>query len=162
DGNPGRPEGHECEADKGGVEVTLIVVRCLLSVVRCNDNGRRTTDSGQCLRGSFMSVSHPPATHAHPELGFLRKYIFSEDHKIIGIQFLISGIIFLFVGGILALGVRVQLGWPTGTIPHIGRWFPESWGQKMSQDFYVMLFSMHATIMIFFVIIPWLTGAFGN
>jgi cytochrome c oxidase subunit 1 len=109
-----------------------------------------------------MSVSQTPATHAHPELGFLRKYIFSEDHKIIGIQFLFSGIIFLFIGGILALGVRLQLGWPTGTIPHIGKWFPESWGQKMSQDFYQMLFSMHATVMIFFVIIPWLAGAFGN
>ena len=40
------------------------------------------------------TMSHTPATHAHPELGFLRKYIFSEDHKIIGIQFLFSGIIF--------------------------------------------------------------------
>lgn len=111
-----------------------------------------------------MSVSHSPATetHAHPELGFLRKYIFSEDHKIIGIQFLFSGLIFLFIGGILALLVRIQLGWPTGTIPIIGKWFPASWGERMSPEFYTMLFSMHATIMIFFVIIPWLTGAFGN
>src|SRR5437588_6374131 len=109
-----------------------------------------------------VSVPHGAEAHEHPELGFLRKYIFSEDHKIIGIQFLISAIIFLFVGGILALGVRLQLGWPTGTIPVIGRWFPESWGQRMSQDFYQMIFSMHATVMIFFVIIPWLTGAFGN
>src|SRR6266851_5510114 len=108
-----------------------------------------------------MSVSHP-VTHVHPELGFLRKYIFSEDHKVIGIQFLFTGLIFLFIGGILALLVRIQLGWPTGTIPYIGRWFPASWGERMSPEFYTMLFSMHATIMIFFVIIPWLTGAFGN
>ncbi len=66
-----------------------------------------------------MSVSHTPATHAHPELGFLRKYIFSEDHKVIGIQFLFSGLIFLFVGGALALLVRIQLGWPASTAPHI-------------------------------------------
>jgi cytochrome c oxidase subunit 1 len=109
-----------------------------------------------------MSVSHSTETHAHPELGFLRKYIFSEDHKIIGIQFMFSGLIFLLIGGILALLVRLQIGWPTGTIPYIGRWFPVSWGERMSPDFYAMLFTMHATIMIFFVIIPLLTGAFGN
>src|SRR6266851_3650703 len=108
-----------------------------------------------------MSVSHP-VTHVHPELGFLRKYIFSEDHKVIGIQFLFTGLIFLFIGGILALLVRIQLGWPAGTIPFIGRWFPVSWGERMSPEFYTMLFSMHASVMIFFVIIPLLTGAFGN
>lgn len=111
-----------------------------------------------------MSVSHSPETqaHTHPEFGFLRKYIFSEDHKIIGIQFLFSGIIFLFIGGFLALMVRLQLGWPTGTIPWIGRWFPASWGERMSPEFYTMVFTMHASVMIFFVIIPLLTGAFGN
>jgi cytochrome c oxidase subunit I len=110
-----------------------------------------------------MSVSHSHAeAHAHHELGFLRKYIFSEDHKIIGIQFLFSGLIFFLIGGILALLVRLQVGYPSGTIPLIGRWFPLSWGERMSPDFYAMIFSMHATIMIFFVIIPLLTGAFGN
>src|SRR5271165_1411544 len=111
-----------------------------------------------------MSDSHSPAAeaHAHHELGFLRKYIFSEDHKIIGIQFLFSGLIFLILGGGLALLVRLQLGWPTATIPYIGRWFPASWGERMSPDFYNMAFSMHASVMIFFVIIPLLTGAFGN
>ena len=69
-----------------------------------------------------MRVGHNPATqtHAHPELSFLRKYIFSEDHKIIGIQFLFSGLIFLFIGGMLALLVRIQIAWPYGTIPIIG------------------------------------------
>src|SRR3954454_3879271 len=109
-----------------------------------------------------MSVSHTPGTHAHPELGFLRKYIFSEDHKIIGIQFLFSGLIFFLIGGVLALLVRIQLGWPNGHIPIVSSWFPPGWGGKMHPDFYAMLFSMHATIMIFFVIIPLLTGAFGN
>lgn len=110
-----------------------------------------------------MSVGHETqhTTHAE-ELGFLRKYIFSTDHKIIGLQFLISGLIFLLIGGALALAVRLQLGWPAGEIPHIGRWFPESWGGRMSPEFYNMLFSTHATIMIFFVIIPVLAGGFGN
>jgi cytochrome c oxidase subunit 1 len=95
-------------------------------------------------------------------MSFLRKYIFSEDHKIIGIQFLFSGLIFLVIGGALALLVRLQLAWPNGNIPFIGRWYPVSWGGKMSQDFYAMLFTMHASVMIFFVIIPMLAGAFGN
>src|SRR5438874_10501876 len=99
----------------------------------------------------------------HTKLGFISKYIFSTDHKIIGMQFLFSSIIFLFLGGLLALGVRAQLGWPTAEIPVIGKWlWPESAGNRMPPDFYNMLFSMHATVMIFFVIIPWLTGAFGN
>src|SRR3954452_17711651 len=102
------------------------------------------------------------ATHAHPELGFLRKYVFSTDHKIIGIQFIFSGLIFLFIGGAMALLVRVQLAWPAGDIPHVGRWYPPAWGGRMAPDFYNMLFTMHATIMIFFVIIPWLAGGFGN
>lgn len=104
----------------------------------------------------------PPSHHPHPELGFLRKYIFSEDHKIIGIQFLISSILFLFLGGGLALMVRIQVGWPYGNVPIVGNWFPASWGLKMSPEYYTMAFSMHATVMIFFVIIPFLTGAFGN
>ncbi len=109
-----------------------------------------------------VSHSHTTETHAHPEMSILRKYVFSEDHKIIGIQFLFTGLIMLFVGGALALLVRLQVGWPNGTIPIIGRWFPASWGEKMSPEFYTMVFSMHASVMIFFVIIPWLTGAFGN
>jgi cytochrome c oxidase subunit 1 len=108
-------------------------------------------------------VSHTPGTgHGH-ELGFVAKYIFSTDHKIIGIQFLISSMIFLFLGGFLALGVRAQLGWPHAEIPVIGQWlWPGSAGNRMPPDTYNMLFSMHATVMIFFVIIPWLAGAFGN
>src|SRR5215471_6955611 len=102
-----------------------------------------------------MSVSHPHTeAHAHPELGFLRKYIFSEDHKVIGIQFMFSGLIFLFIGGLLALLVRIQIAWPAANIPILSSWYPPAWGGRMSADFYIMLFTMHATIMIFFVIIP--------
>src|SRR5437762_8973460 len=107
-----------------------------------------------------MSVSHTPGAevHAHPELGFLRKYVFSEDHKIIGIQFLFSAIIFLGIGGILALLVRLQLGWPHADFS----WLTTSNAGRIAESTYNMFFSMHATVMIFFVIIPFLTGAFGN
>jgi cytochrome c oxidase subunit 1 len=108
-------------------------------------------------------MSAPTSHGTHTELGFFSKYVFSTDHKIIGLQFLFSSIIFLFLGGLLALGVRAQLGWPHAEIPIIGKWlFAGSAGNRMPPDFYNMLFSMHATVMIFFVIIPWLTGAFGN
>src|SRR6516162_10740800 len=112
-----------------------------------------------------MSVSQHPETHAleHAELGFIRKYIFSTDHKIIGIQFLFSSLIFLVIGGLLAMLVRIQLGWPHSTIPILGKlWWPGSAGGRMPPEFYNMLFSMHASIMIFFVIIPMLAGGFGN
>jgi cytochrome c oxidase subunit 1 len=111
-----------------------------------------------------MSASHSHAATAHPhhEMSFLRKYIFSEDHKIIGIQFLFSSIIFLFIGGLLALMVRIQLGWPRAEIPVLGQWFWSANGNRMDPSSYTMFFSMHATVMIFFVIIPLLTGAFGN
>src|SRR5437762_12425669 len=113
-----------------------------------------------------MSVGLPPEAeaHKHPEMGFVRKYVFSTDHKIIGIQFLFSTLIFLAIGGLLAMGVRLQLGWPHAGHAWLGRLlnWPVSWGQRMPPEFYNMLFSMHATIMIFFVIIPMLAGASGH
>src|SRR6516225_7960546 len=108
------------------------------------------------------SHAHPAAAHAHPELSFIRKYVFSTDHKIIGIQFLISTLIFLALGGTLALMVRAQLAWPHAELPIVSWFYPAGAGGRMPPDFYNMLFSMHATIMIFFVIIPILAGAFGN
>jgi len=94
----------------------------------------------------------------------LRKYVFSTDHKVIGIQFLFSGLIFFVLGGLLALAVRWQLAWPWSTMPILNKllWSSPSYGGRMPPEFYNKLFTMHATIMIFFVIIPLLTGAFGN
>src|SRR5262249_10467249 len=88
------------------------------------------------------------------------KYIFSEDHKIIGIQFLFSGLIFFLIGGLLAMMVRIQIAWPNNNIPILSSLFPASWGQHMDPAFYNMLFSMHASIMIFFVIIPFFLTSF--
>jgi cytochrome c oxidase subunit 1 len=98
--------------------------------------------------------------HGHEELGFLRKYVFSADHKIIGIQFLFLGLFFFVVGGLLAMLIRWQLGWPGAKVPILSDLM--GWAGGMPPDFYTMVFSMHATIMIFFVIIPLLVGTFGN
>ena len=98
----------------------------------------------------------------NPVLRFFGTYVFATDHKIIGLQFLFSSLIWLLVGGLLALAVRWQLAWPWSDMPVFGKLlFAESGGQ-ISPEFYTMLFTMHATIMIFFVVIPILAGAFGN
>jgi cytochrome c oxidase subunit 1 len=101
---------------------------------------------------------HPAPTH------FLTRYVFSTDHKVIGIQFLFSGLIFMVIGGLLAMAVRWQLAWPWKPVPILSwlLWSDPSLGYQMPPEFYNKLFTMHATIMIFFVVIPLLTGAFGN
>jgi len=91
--------------------------------------------------------------HEHHEPNFFFKYIWSTDHKTIGKQFMFSGLLFFLVGGLLALAVRWHLAWPHSPVPILG----EVQGKDYNQ-----LFTMHASIMIFLVIIPMLGGAFGN
>ena len=100
---------------------------------------------------------------SHREPGFIRKYIFSTDHKVIGIQFLISSLLFMVVGGLLAMLMRWQLGWPGAPLAFMEKIAPEGMpGGVMVPEYYNMLFTMHGSIMIFFGIIPLLVGAFGN
>jgi len=112
---------------------------------------------------------HSHGQHGHHELGFVQKYVFSTDHKVIGIQFLFTTLFMLMVGGSLALGVRFQLAWPWRAMPLVGEIAQLTGGPdflaeggQISPEFYTMLFTMHATVMIFLVIIPILAGAFGN
>ena len=92
--------------------------------------------------------------HAHhDERSFLRSYIFSTDHKIIGIQFLLSSLFFLLVGGLMAALIRWQLGFPGHAVPGGGVISPKS---------YNALVTMHGTVMIFFAVMPLLVGAFAN
>lgn len=110
--------------------------------------------------------THDTHAHGHAEgmsVGtFIRTYVFSLDHKIIGLQFLFSTLLWFLVGGLLALGIRWQLAWPWTDMPVIGRMLFSAEGGQISPEFYTTLFTMHATVMIFFVIIPILAGAFGN
>ena len=108
---------------------------------------------------------HDPHDHIHPApTNFLQRYVFSSDHKVIGIQFLFSGLIFFVLGGLLAMAIRWQLAWPWRPIPILSRllWSDPALGYRMPPEFYNKLFTMHGSVMIFFVIIPLLTGAFGN
>ena len=89
------------------------------------------------------------AGHIHPEpQGFIRKYVFSIDHKIIGIQYMITAGIFMILGGLLAEMIRVQL--------------MKASGGFISPDTYNEIFSIHGSTMVWLVIIPMLTGGFGN
>ncbi|MFG0240518.1 MAG: cbb3-type cytochrome c oxidase subunit I, partial [Gimesia chilikensis] len=118
-----------------------------------------------------MSVVHPSPTGLQPILkpqahhapgNFFTKYIFSTDHKIIAIQFLFTTLLMLIVGGALALAVRWQLAFPWESMPIVGPWLFSAEAGQISPEFYTMLFTMHATVMIFLVIIPILAGTFGN
>src|SRR3954462_4544318 len=115
--------------------------------------------------GSHEAIDYAHGdTEHHEELGFLKKYIFSADHKVIGIQFLFMGLFFIGIAGLRAMLIRWQLAWPSDSnhpVPILGKLMGWS-GGAMPPDFYTMVFSMHATIMIFFVIIPLLVGTFGN
>ncbi len=109
------------------------------------------------------SHAHDDAHAKESGLGhFLSSYVFSLDHKIIGLQFLFSTLLWFLVGGLLALGIRWQLAYPWTTMPIIGNLLFPAEGGQIAPEFYTVLFTMHATVMIFFVIIPILAGAFGN
>ncbi|MFN8438980.1 MAG: cbb3-type cytochrome c oxidase subunit I [Cytophagales bacterium] len=100
----------------------------------------------------------------HHELNFIQKYIFSEDHKVIGKQFLITGLIWAVIGGGLSMIFRLQLGLPDANLewlrPLLGDWITAD--HKLSQEFYLALVTMHGTIMVFFVLTAGLSGTFSN
>jgi cytochrome c oxidase subunit 1 len=95
---------------------------------------------------------------------WLRKYIFSTDHKTIGIQYGLTALAFLFFGFTLVMLMRWQLAYPGQPLPIIGKWFGETLfpGGVMAPEFYNQLGAMHGTIMVFLGIVPLAVGAFGN
>ncbi len=95
-------------------------------------------------------------------MSFLRKYIFSTDHKMVAKQFLWSGLLFLLIGGLLAMVMRWQWAYPGDPVPWVGDLlFGESDG-SVTPASYTGLFTSHGLIMVFFAITPLLIGAFGN
>ncbi len=100
--------------------------------------------------------------HAGPT-SFIRRYIFSIDHKMIGRQYLFLGLFMAVAGGLMAYMMRWQLAWPETAVPGAG-WIPEPMtiGGIVVPESYDALVTMHGTIMVFFVAMPILLGAFGN
>ena len=110
-------------------------------------------------------MSSAATAHAmHEEkLSFWRKYIFSLDHKVIGKQYLFLGMFMALAGGLLAYLLRWQLAWPETAVPGTS-WVPEPtmFQGIIPPEFYNAIVTMHGTIMVFFVAMPILLGAFGN
>jgi cytochrome c oxidase subunit I len=117
---------------------------------------------------TFPTAAHGHAAahdaHAHEELGFWRKYVFSTDHKVIGIQYAITGLLFLLFGFTLMMIMRWQMAYPGRPIPLIGNWFgpDKAPGGIMLPEFYNQLGAMHGTIMVFLGVVPLAVGGFGN
>jgi cytochrome c oxidase subunit I len=108
-------------------------------------------DSGT---GGGETVMATAATvHSHAPQGFIRKYIFSLDHKVIGIQYFFLALTAVFVGMFLSLLMRIHLYWPNAVLPLVGEIKPET---------YLSLLTMHGTIMVFFVLTTAPQGGFGN
>src|SRR3970282_525775 len=104
------------------------------------------------------------AAHAHhQEPGFWRAYVFSTDHKMIGRQFLFLGLFMLVLGGLMAMMIRWELAWPETAVRGLGcvrgLFFYDG---IIPPQTYNMLFTIHATLMIFFVVMPIMVGCFGN
>src|SRR6202165_4978000 len=98
-------------------------------------------------------MATPASVHAHTPQGFIRKYIFSLDHKVIGLQYFFLALTAVFVGMFLSLLMRIHLIWPAVAVPLIGEIKPET---------YLSLLTMHGTIMVFFVLTTAPQGGFGN
>src|SRR3954452_12144160 len=109
------------------------------------------------------AVTHAHEAH-HEELSFLRKYVFSTDHKVIGIQYAITALLFLFCGFSLMMLMRWQLAYPGAALPLLGRVLGEARmpGGTMVPEFYNELGAMHGTIMVFLGVVPLAVGGFGN
>src|ERR1700712_3555108 len=100
--------------------------------------------------------------HHHKET-FITKYVFSQDHKMICKQFLITGMIWAMIGGFMSVLFRLQLGYPDSTFPWLedilGKWAK---GGKILPEAYYALVTMHGTVLVFFVLTAGLSGTFAN
>ena len=105
-----------------------------------------------------------PGHGHHEHLPFWRRCVFSLDHKVIGIQYGVTALSFLFLGFCLMMLMRWQLAFPGTPIPVIGGAFGESTapGGIMLPEFYNQLGAMHGTIMVFLGVVPLAVGGFGN
>jgi len=108
--------------------------------------------------------THAPHEVHHEELGFWRKYVFSTDHKVIGIQYAVTGLLFLLFGFSLMMLMRWNLAYPGAAIPWLGAILGDSRmpGGTMLPEFYNELGAMHGTIMVFLGVVPLAVGGFGN
>jgi len=107
--------------------------------------------------------THPAEAHAHAPQAFIWKYVFSKDHKVIGVQYYVTAMLMALIAGVLAMLIRLQLAWPEKTWPGLGKVLTSGFSDGvMNPEFYAMLFTMHGTIMVFFVLSTAPVSGFGN
>jgi cytochrome c oxidase subunit 1 len=101
--------------------------------------------------------------HHHHET-FITKYVFSQDHKMISKQFLITGMIWAIIGGLMSVLFRLQLGYPDTHFQILEDLLGSKWakGGQIQPEFYYALITMHGTILVFFVLTGGLSGTFAN
>src|ERR1700741_84091 len=110
------------------------------------------TGGGETIMATREFAAHEAHAHAAPQ-GFIRKYVFSLDHKVIGLQYYFLALIAVFVGMALSLLMRIHMVYPTANLPFFGEIKPET---------YLMFLTMHGTIMVFFVLTTAPQSGFGN
>jgi len=130
------------------------------------DHGNTKHTGGGRARSGGSEDHHAAHAGEHHEPGFWRKYVFSTDHKVIGIQYGITALLFLLFGFSLMMLMRWQLAYPGAEFPL--KWLSDLLGaDKMPEgimlpEFYNQLGAMHGTIMVFLGVVPLAVGAFGN
>ena len=104
------------------------------------------------------------AGHAHHEESFVSKYIFSQDHKMISKQFLLTAVFMGIVAVLLSVFFRLQLGWPGESFQILETFLGQKWapGGVLDKNAYLALVTIHGTIMVFFVLTGGLSGTFSN
>jgi cytochrome c oxidase subunit I len=109
-------------------------------------------------------ASAQPVVHRHaPPQGFVRKYVFSLDHKVIGLQYYGLALAAVFIGMVLSWLMRIHLGWPALPFPGLNKLSPNGApGGLMTPEYYLSLMTMHGTIMVFFVLTNAPQAGFGN
>jgi cytochrome c oxidase subunit 1 len=107
---------------------------------------------------------HGHHNHDHHEEGFVSKYIFSQDHKMIGKQFLITAVFMGIIAMLLSILFRIQLAWPGESSDTLSFFLGEQWapGGVLKEDMYLGLVTIHGTIMVFFLLTGGLSGTFSN
>jgi cytochrome c oxidase subunit 1 len=113
------------------------------------------------VQGSVTEHAHDHEHH-HEET-FISKYVFSQDHKMIAKQFLLTAIVMAVIAMMMSVIFRLQLAWPGQSFPVLeavlGKWAP---GGVLAPNFYLALVTIHGTIMVFFVLTGGLSGTFSN
>ncbi len=109
-------------------------------------------------------TDHAHDAHHHHEESFVSKYVFSQDHKMIGKQFLVTAIIMAWVAVIMSLIFRLQLAWPNEGFAFTNFFLGDKWapGGVLDPNMYLALVTIHGTIMVFFVLTGGLSGTFAN